>query len=106
MGLSLDLFLFNSIVVVYYNVEFFGSQTLNLKKFTIYFFLSHFIIRIYSIIIIVQLSGGPVAQTGRAPPLQGGGPGFKSRWVHPFSYYYRIYNIVCAAPIRLFRDMG
>ena len=25
---------------------------------------------------------GPVAQTGRALPLQGRGPGFKSRWVH------------------------
>lgn len=25
---------------------------------------------------------GPVAQTGRAPALQAGGPGFKSRWVH------------------------
>lgn len=25
---------------------------------------------------------GPVAQSGRAPPLQGGGLGFKSRRVH------------------------
>ena len=29
---------------------------------------------------------GPVAQTGRALPLQGRGPGFKSRWVH-LSYF-------------------
>ena len=28
------------------------------------------------------LQYGPVAQTGRALPLQGRGPGFKSRWVH------------------------
>ena len=27
-------------------------------------------------------NGGPVAQSGRALPLQGGGPGFKSRRVH------------------------
>lgn len=36
--------------------------------------------------IIVFLVFGPVAQTGRAPPLQGGGPGFKSRWVHLLFY--------------------
>lgn len=29
-----------------------------------------------------ELMCGPVAQTGRALPLQGRGPGFKSRWVH------------------------
>ena len=34
---------------------------------------------------------GPVAQTGRAPPLQGGGPGFKSRWVHSsFKFFYML----------------
>ena len=33
---------------------------------------------------------GPVAQTGRALPLQGRGPGFKSRWVHLNTIMYFI----------------
>ena len=33
---------------------------------------------------------GPVAQTGRALPLQGRGPGFKSRWVHLNTFMYFI----------------
>ena len=33
---------------------------------------------------VLQNQYGPVAQTGRALPLQGRGPGFKSRWVHLF----------------------
>ena len=36
-------------------------------------------------------SVGPVAQTGRALPLQGRGPGFKSRWVHYFFFLVSIY---------------
>ena len=44
---------------------------------------------------------GPVAQTGRALPLQGRGPGFKSRWVHFYSYVIIFAMIfICAAPFR------
>lgn len=41
---------------------------------------------------------GPVAQTGRALPLQGRGPGFKSRWVH-FSIPFLRSVLISAAPI-------
>jgi hypothetical protein len=37
-----------------------------------------------------RLFVGPVAQTGRALPLQGRGPGFKSRWVHFFSLGWKV----------------
>jgi hypothetical protein len=49
---------------------------------------------------LTQIIYGPVAQPGRAPPLQGGGPGFKSRWVHPYCYYY-IYYYWCNYSINL-----
>ena len=50
---------------------------------------------------IVFLKYGPVAQTGRALPLQGRGPGFKSRWVHFYSYVIIFAMIfICAAPFR------
>ena len=59
----------------------------------------------------VLLKYGPVAQTGRALPLQGRGPGFKSRWVHLiFFEYVKIklifllfcfIQIFCAAPFRV-----
>ena len=44
---------------------------------------------------------GPVAQTGRAPALQAGGPGFKSRWVHfPIDFFIGLLDcIFCAAYI-------
>ena len=43
---------------------------------------------------------GPVAQTGRAPALQAGGPGFKSRWVHlSFIVFCMEDMIFCAAYI-------
>lgn len=35
-----------------------------------------------------KINIGPVAQTGRALPLQGRGPGFKSRWVHLILYVF------------------
>ena len=37
-----------------------------------------------------KINIGPVAQTGRALPLQGRGPGFKSRWVHLILYVFFI----------------
>lgn len=40
--------------------------------------------------VVVQHGVGPVAQSGRAPPLQGGGPGFKSRRVHECAVPYSI----------------
>ena len=43
---------------------------------------------------------GPVAQTGRALPLQGRGPGFKSRWVH-FSIPFLRSVLISAAPIHV-----
>ena len=42
--------------------------------------------------IFYKINIGPVAQTGRALPLQGRGPGFKSRWVH--------FNTLCIIFIR------
>ena len=44
---------------------------------------------------------GPVAQTGRAPALQAGGPGFKSRWVHFSNLLFMFVGncIFCAAYI-------
>ena len=38
--------------------------------------------------IFYKINIGPVAQTGRALPLQGRGPGFKSRWVHLILYVF------------------
>lgn len=32
--------------------------------------------------MVSRMVVGPLAQSGRAPPLQGGGHGFKSRRVH------------------------
>ena len=51
--------------------------------------------------ILFVIFFGPVAQTGRAPALQAGGPGFKSRWVHfPMYFFFGSLDcIFCAAYI-------